>query len=60
MIVTLKATRCRETWMRPQRSPSISSCHISNYFAFQVKSLDFCKGTRIVDDLNFDASKLHS
>jgi hypothetical protein len=59
MTLRLKANESRET--RPPRpcSPSISSYHASNCFVFQVKSADFYRGTRIVDDLSFDTTKLH-
>jgi hypothetical protein len=40
--------------------PSISSRDTSNCFVFQVKSADFDKGTRILDDLSFGSTKLHS
>jgi hypothetical protein len=39
--------------------PSISSGDASNCFVFQVKSADFYKGTRILDDLGFEMTKLH-
>jgi hypothetical protein len=60
MTVTLTANKSRET--RPQRQcfPSISSGDASNCFVFQVKSAEFHRGTRIFDNLSFDATKLHS
>jgi hypothetical protein len=56
----MKANKSRETRPRRQYSPSISSGDASNGFISQVKSADFYGGTRFVDDLNFDATKLHS
>jgi hypothetical protein len=60
ITVRLKANKSREIRLRFPRSPSISSWHTSNCFALQVKSADFYRGTRIFDDLSYDASKLHS
>jgi hypothetical protein len=60
ITVTLKAYKSRETRPRRPRSPSISYGDASNCFVFQVKSADLYRGTRIVDDLTFDTTKLHS
>jgi hypothetical protein len=39
--------------------PSISSGDASKCSVFQIKSADFYRGIRSVDDLNFDTTKLH-
>jgi hypothetical protein len=39
---------------------SLSSCHASNCFGFQVRSANSSRGTRVFERSNFDTSKLHS
>jgi hypothetical protein len=60
LTVTLKTNKSRETRPRRPRSPSRSSGDASNCFVLQVKSAEFHKGTRILDDLSFDTTKLHT
>jgi hypothetical protein len=60
MTVTSKAKECREKRTRRPRSPSISSCNASNCFVVHARAAISCRGTRTFEDLNCDASKLHS
>jgi hypothetical protein len=60
MTVTLTANKSRETPPGRLYSPSMSLSDASNYFIFETKYADFYRGSRTVDDLGFDTTKLHS